>query len=111
MSRINLAYAIQDGQKIYVPSINDEETFQTITQEAGEDILEDNSDSNNKQKVNINKANQTELETLNGIGPSTALKIVNYRKQNGNFEKIEDIINVPGIGENKYENIKDDICV
>ena len=44
--------------------------------------------------LNINTATQTELETLPGIGPSTALKIINYRKENGNFLSIEDVKNV-----------------
>ena len=56
--------------------------------------------------VNINTATQTELETLPGIGPSLALNIINYRKENGKFSSIEDIKNVSGIGEAKYENIK-----
>ena len=103
---------VQDGQKIYIPSINDDGNTEKITEGAGENIIEE--DGNNIStniKVNINTANQTELETLNGIGPSTALKIINYRKQNGNFEKIEDIKNVPGIGENKFDNIKNNICL
>ena len=56
--------------------------------------------------VNINTATQTELETLPGIGPSLALKIINYRKENGKFSSIEDIKNVSGIGDAKFENIK-----
>ena len=59
------------------------------------------------KKININTATQTELETLPGIGPSTALKIIEYRKQNGKFKKIEEISNINGIGENKYNKIKD----
>ena len=61
--------------------------------------------------VNINTATQTELETLPGIGPSTADKIIKYRKENGDFENVEDIKNVQGIGDVKYENIKDKICI
>ena len=61
--------------------------------------------------VNINNATQTELETLPGIGPSTALKIISYRNENGQFSSIEDIKNVSGIGDNKFESIKDLICV
>ena len=61
--------------------------------------------------ININKATQTELEILTGIGSSTALKIIEYRKQNGNFKKIEDIMEVPGIGESKFEAIKSSITV
>lgn len=110
LSKINLAYAVKDGQKVYVPSINDEENINTVTEEAGENII-DGDNTNKIEKVNINTASQTELETLNGIGPSTALKIINYRSQNGNFKKIDDIKNVPGIGDSKFENIKNDICI
>ena len=95
---------------MYVPSINDEENINTVTEEAGENII-DGDNTNKIEKVNINTASQTELETLNGIGPSTALKIINYRSQNGNFKKIDDIKNVPGIGDSKFENIKNDICI
>lgn len=111
LSKINLAYILQDGQKVYVPSIDDTEDINTIIEEAGTNVINDETNSGNKEsKININKASQTELETLNGIGPSTALKIINYRKENGNFKKIDDIKNVPGIGDAKFENIKNNIC-
>ena len=61
--------------------------------------------------ININSATQTELETLPGIGPSTALKIIKYREENGKFNSIEDIKNVNGIGDSKFNNIKDLISV
>ena len=51
------------------------------------------------------------METLTGIGPSTALKIIKYREENGKFKTIEDIKNVSGIGDSKFEAIKDEICV
>jgi len=109
LSKINLAYEVEDGQKIYVPNVNDETNIESITEEAGENVLEDN--NSNSSKVNINTASQTELETLNGVGPSTALKIINYREENGEFEKVEDIKNVPGIGDAKFESLKESICV
>lgn len=118
LSRVNLAYVLQDGQKIYIPSIleveEEEEEEEYITEESGGVILEEGEEEKNNEaegKVNINTATQTELETLNGIGPSTASKIIEYRKQNGNFQSIEEIQNVSGIGDSKYESIKDDICV
>jgi competence protein ComEA len=58
-------------------------------------------------KVNINKASVDELSTLKRIGPSYAQRIVDYRKQNGPFEKPEDIIKVRGIGIKTYEVNKD----
>ena len=75
-----------------------------------ENIIEDTS-KEKEEKIDINKATQEELETLSGIGPSTANKIVQYRKDNGNFKSIEDIKNVNGIGESKYNEIKEKIIV
>lgn len=109
LSKINLAYSVKDGQKIYIPNINDEQEEKYITEEAGENVIVE--EEKVTDKVNINTAKQTELETLSGIGPSTALKIINYRKENGDFETIEDLKNVPGVGEAKFENIKEGICV
>lgn len=110
LSKINLAYSLQDGQKVYVPSVDDKENAYTVTKEAGQKVIEEDS-TNKTKKININTASQTELETLKGIGPSTALKIINYRSENGNFKRIDDIKNVPGIGDSKFENIKNDICI
>lgn len=110
-SQINLAYIVADGQKIYIPNINEEKNEEYINGSIGGNIIIEDINSIQKNKVNINTATQTELETLNGIGPSIALKIINYRKENGKFKNIEEIKNVPGIGESKYEAIKDNICV
>lgn len=61
--------------------------------------------------VNINTDSAEELERLDGIGEKTAERIINYRRQNGDFEVIEDIMRVSGIGKKKFEAIKDFICV
>lgn len=60
--------------------------------------------------VNINTASAAELEQLNGIGEKTAAAIIEYRQETP-FEKIEDIKNVKGIGDKKFEDIKNMICV
>lgn len=60
--------------------------------------------------VNINTASKEELMTLKGIGETTAEAIIEYRKKN-KFTKIEDIKNVKGIGDKKFESIKEDIEV
>ena len=109
LSKVNLAYSVEDGQKIYIPNINDDNMEEYVTKEAGENVIVEGKQK--ADKVNINTAKQTELETLSGIGPSTALKIINYREENGVFKKIEDLKNVPGIGDAKFERIKENICV
>lgn len=106
MNQVNLAYKVQDGQKIYIPNINEEEYEITEDMEGIQNIYETNSDI-----ININTATQTELELLPGIGPSTASKIIKYREENGEFKTIDDIKNVSGIGDAKFESIKDQITV
>lgn len=110
ISKINLAYVVSDGQKIYIPNVNDL-IEEYIDSEAGEGVIVEDINSSKKTLININTATQTELETLTGIGASTALKIINYRNENGKFKNIEEIKNVSGIGDAKYEAIKDNICV
>ena len=61
--------------------------------------------------ININECNYEDLIKINGLGPSKAEKIIEFRKTNGKFTKIEDIMNVKGIGESLFEKIKDFIKV
>lgn len=63
------------------------------------------------RKISINNANYSELMSLPGIGTSIANRIIEYREKYGNFTKLEEIMNVKGIGENKYEKIKKYICL
>jgi len=62
-------------------------------------------------KVNINTASLEELQKLPRIGPQIAQRILDYRKENGNFKRIEDLLKVRGIGEKVYEQLKDLITV
>lgn len=114
ITNINLAYIIEDGQKITIPS-KEQDTQEYISNDSGEGIREENQKTNTTSTknttVNINKASKEELQTLQGIGESTAQKIIDYRDQNGNFKQIEDIKNVPGIGDSKFEAIKNNIKI
>jgi competence protein ComEA len=64
-----------------------------------------------KAKVNINTASASELETLPGVGPKVAQKIIDFRTKNGNFKKIEEIMKIQGIGEKIFDNIRELITV
>lgn len=136
---VNLAFVVEDGMKIRIPS-NDDENLNNnnsgeegvegkegaegkksqielakneyITQDSGKGIIVSNeSNESSSSIVNINTASQTELEELPGIGPSISSRIIEYRNQKGNFKKIEDIKNVTGIGDSKFAKIKDLIKV
>lgn len=114
LTNVNLAYVLEDAQKVYIPSIKDKQSDIDIIQENKEGIILNKNLDNKQQeklKININTASQEELEKLPGIGSSIALRIVNYRKENGKFNTIEEIKNVSGIGENKFNHIKDNIYV
>lgn len=117
LSKVNLAYVLADAQKIYIPSIKEKENFTYISEGSGDNGIVTSGSGNSQTSkeeqvmVNINTANEEELQKLSGIGSSIATKIVAYRKENGKFNTIEDIKNVSGIGESKFEKIKNNICV
>ncbi len=108
LKNINLAYEISDGEKIYIPNIaeagTEEETVNASNASAGQS-------NHSNGKININKATATELITVPGIGASTAQKIITYREENGKFQAIEDVKKVSGIGDSKFESMKDYISV
>lgn len=62
-------------------------------------------------KININTATQSELQTLNGVGETTAAAIIQYREENGMFKSVEDLVNVKGIGSKKVEKLTDSMTV
>jgi competence protein ComEA len=102
--QINLARPLEDGEKLDVPY---SEGFSPVipTPMAAPVTGEETN------LIDINTASSFELETLPGIGPTTAQMIIEYREENGPFLSIEDIINVSGIGPGTYERIKDLITV
>lgn len=82
------------------------ETVLSLTEE---DVAQ--KEENSSWKVNINKAGQGELMMLKGIGEKISQRILDYREEHGPFLRKEDIMNVSGIGEKTYENIKDLITI
>lgn len=113
---INLASILEDGMKIYVYSKKEMEEGNTI--ENNNNILKNEIVSNQgsttstkNEKININKATEEELDTLPGIGESTAKKIIEYREEKGTFKNIEELKEVSGIGDAKFDKIKDLVTV
>ena len=105
---INLAARLSDGDKIYIPNREEEKQIET-TEVKGNNTGTVKITKNSK--ININKASISELKQITGIGESTANKIIDYRENVGKFKKIEDIKEVKGIGDSKYESIKDKITI
>lgn len=108
LTDINRAAFVSDGEKIYIPSqVSELEDDGLSAGEGGDGGTAKSSDG----RININTADSTQLQELTGVGPATAEKIIDYRKQNGRFQSIEDIKNVSGIGDKTYEKLKDHIKV
>jgi len=112
-SALNLAALLEDGFQVWVPAVKQAQTTSGTGDTAGvaDPDLDQPASQDSAQIVNINTANQEELETLSGIGPVTAQKIIDYRETNGLFVGIEDIQKVSGIGPVTFEKIKDLISV
>jgi competence protein ComEA len=113
LDAVNLAAPIYDGQKIIIPYfVEVEELSNEVNRNDDLNLnYQEYFYSQNNNLININTSSARELESLDGIGPVLAERIVGYRKNNGFFDKIEGIKNVPGIGEKKFDAIKEMITV
>lgn len=108
LNKINLATKLKDESHYIIPQIGDNlESYNN--ENPGNDIV--NNLNNKSNLININTASIQELDTLPGVGEATANKIINYREEKGKFNSIEEIKNVNGIGDKKYEEIKDLISI
>ena len=110
---LNRAETVADGQKILIAAKGENSSGSQGSQSGSGTNSSSGtaSGTTNDGKVNINTAESAELQTIPGIGPSKAARIIEYRQSNGNFSSIEDIQNVSGIGSKTFESIKDYITV
>lgn len=106
---VNLAQPVSDGERIYIPTV--EEAEQGIAEWVPADPGTDHDSGTEERKVNINTASREELKTLSGIGDSKAESIIAYREANGAFQSIEELMNVDGIKDGVFNKIKDRITV
>ena len=115
-----MAAKLSDGDKVYIPSIEEEKILgnqnNNNVNTVGKHTNNGNNLNNNvsitkNNKININTANVSELKQITGIGESTANKIIDYRENVGKFKKIEDIKEVKGIGDSKFESLKNKITI
>ncbi len=103
LTQVNLAAKISDGQQLFVPEKG--------SARGGAPSLSSPSSASSKQVVNLNLAAPDELTQLDGIGPKTAEKIIAYREAHGGFKDVEELMQVPGIGQAKFDQIKDRLSV
>jgi len=111
---INMVYSIKESRSIRIPSKSEIDESEKMDFTDGIFLESNNPGGENfgsDTKVNINTASKSLLETLPGIGPSTADAIVSHRDKFGKFKSIEEIMNVTGIKDNKFNLIKDKITV
>ena len=107
---LNRASKITDGQKIYVPTVGEQQAAAAVGGAESSAATTPGAGSSSGL-VNINTASAAELQTLSGIGPSMAQSIIDERTKNGAFASVDDLMRVSGIGEKKLAKIKDCICI
>ena len=113
---LNLAAQLEDGARLQIPTqiqvdiLTPGAVIKSEDEQSSSRSTPPNTESPH-QPININSADQSSLETLSGIGPVTAQKIIAFREENGPFTSIEEIQKVSGIGPVTFEKIKDFITV
>ena len=115
LNNINLAIRVKDEEHYIIPKIGEAKQEDLKDENNTKDIenaeIKNENTAKDSSKININTATLEELDKLPGVGEATANKIISHREENGQFKTIEDIKNVNGIGDKKFEKMKELICV
>ena len=99
LSALNLAATVDDGDQVVVPLKGDRTSGRSVTTDDNDGL------------VDLNYAAAIDLEKLPGVGPVLAQRIYEYREENGPFETVEDLLDVPGIGEAKLAALREALVV
>lgn len=117
-SSVNLAEHLKDAQQVYIPSKNESKERKSVAASNVNSAVAPSLASANQgtgksapNQININNADQAALESLTGIGPATAQKILAYRDEHGSFSSLNDLKKVSGIGDKKVEALASEACV
>ena len=111
---VNLAQPLQDGMQVYIPTVEElEETAVSLPGVivAPHSLVDTGTGGANDGRVDINEGTIEQLDTLPGIGPATAQKIIEFRENNGPFLTVEEIMLVSGIGPATFERLESLITV
>lgn len=106
---LNLARALTDGEQLFVPSKNSESG--SVSSNASISFSSNANVSGTVPKINVNRANEGDLQSIPGVGPSLAAKIIKDRESNGPFASVDDLTRVSGIGEKKLESMRGFITI
>lgn len=105
-TQVNYAQKVKDQMIIYVPKKGEPvpQSLETLQESAP-------AQQNQEEKINLNTATEAELQTISGIGAKKAQEIIRFRDEQGPFKTVEELKNVPGIGEKTVERLKDMLTV
>lgn len=109
LSAVNLAARLVDGQQVFIPEKGAAAAGGGSS--AGGGTAPGDSGSGGSGPVNLNTATLEQLDALSGVGPATAQKIIDFRETNGGFTSVEQLMDVPGIGDAKFAALKDLVTI
>lgn len=110
-SQINFAAHVQDEMVITIPLKGQINNNPPVLTGSPVQTASASSSGSTTNKINLNRADESELQNLPGIGPSKATAIISYRNENGPFQTIDDLKKISGIGDKVFEKLKDSIIV
>ncbi|SDR05075.1 competence protein ComEA [Curtobacterium sp. UNCCL20] len=114
LARLNLARLVQDGERLYVPRVGETDIPAALGVDSGPGGAAGGGDGGSpaaEAVVDLNTADQATLETLPGIGPGLAGRIIAWRDEHGRFAAVEDLLDVSGIGDGRFADLRDRVRV